>query len=1454
MQQPESSDKTLDILESTLSGGGEMGRRIRTYDWSRSPLGPIAEWPQSLLTSLSIILNSGQPMFVAWGEEQTFFYNDAYIEALSLSKHPQALGQAFAKVWADIWSDLRPLVNKVFHNAQASFMEDMPLFMQRLGATEETYFSFSYNPIRGELGKVEGLFCACSETTNKVLNERRLKLLGELSTKALLEKTVESACVSIAEVLNNNYADIPFALLYLVEASGKQVKLAQAIHVDHSIDGLSPLVVGLNESEPKPLLCSIAETIQNAQANLISVEDFNCLPLGPANQPIQKAIALPLIAMGQEKPMGVLLAGINPCCRLDMQYQTFHELVARQVATVIQNANAYEEQQRLAEALLEMDRAKTQFFNSVSHEFRTPLTLMLGPLEDSLADEQHPLLPKQKQRQILIYKNTQRLLKLVNSLLDFSRIEAKRMQAVYEPTPLARLTADLASLFRSTLEKAGLEFIVHTPDLVEEVYIDREMYEKIIFNLLSNAFKFTLHDRITVSLQQLAEQVELRVQDTGVGIPEQELKRVFERFHRVEGSNGRSYEGSGIGLALVQELVNLHGGSIQVESQMGLGTTFTVKLPLGKAHLPSERIGARLAHQPGSIGLRFIEEAVRWLPEQDDSLGKSSLSQEVFNLSPLSSANSSSRILLADDNADMRRYVKDLLGQYWQVDAVEDGELALQSALAKPPALILSDVMMPKLDGFGLLKALRQNASTATIPIILLSARVGEEAKIEGLQAGADDYLVKPFSAKELIARIDAQLKMAQLRQEASRREQELQLAAQSINEVLENVLANLKDGFVIFDESYRYVYANASQLKFLAKPKAAVIGKTYWELFPDMVDSPFARAMQQVMDTRQTETMEFYYANHKRWYEVRIYPSLEGISLFTSDVTLRKQLETERIQAIEAAQEKERLRAQEAEAYRKRLEEFIDTVCHEIRNPLNGIYGCVDTLNNVLPEIQTLLQTHGKKLSWDVGNTIKNQLDDLKSIQDNLRACVEQQKIIVDDVLDLSKLENNKLSLHNEPFNPKQSLLNALQMFKLQLTQKGLNVNVDLPEDFYVISDANRFTQVITNILSNAVKFTLQGTITLTMDHQIFNKDMSHIVVHIIDTGIGMSQEELKGLFQPFAQASHKTAWQYGGTGLGLAISKKLTVMMGGNIQVSSEKGYGTDFCIILDLPSAPQPLAASVEATPTLSTSSIVTVKKHILIVEDNIINQKLLANHLKKAGHTYQIAKDGLEGLTAYQQAFANRVPFNVVFMDIEMPVMGGLEATRQIRQYEKQKNLPAVSIIGVSGNARNEQKQMAIEAGMDGYMTKPYYQNELIKQISQVAAPKPLSQPLTSSFFNLKLKVKDEAHYLNSFRQNAAMLITQDYPFSMDYRQQELSIELLQKQANLPTHCCGLILKELKGYLQTVFATFDLKYSEKNNHCLLIQANTQQPVILIHNVLLKAGLVQSINQALQLENRL
>ncbi len=784
-----------------LVGGGEMGQVIRSMDWSQTPLGPIESWPQSLRTTVSLCVASNFPIALAWGPQHVQIYNDGYWPICG-EKHPRSMGQDFTECWSAPW----PVIREAFEHALAgetSFLEDQRMFLDRNGYLEETFFTFSFSPIRDDAGVV-GLFHPVTETTGRMLSERRTRTLRDLASRAGKGRTTEESCTLVVQTLAESQLDLPFVLFYLFHEQDQEGRLV-AHHGLPPESVAAPPVVDLRILDTIWPLAAVARSGQKQKQQLDDLpERFGHLACSEYPESLKQAFLLPITPPGCDRPVGVLVAGVS--CRLPLNdaYRAFYDLLAAAVTIALANARAYEEERQRAESLAEIDRAKTAFFSNVSHEFRTPLTLILAPIEDELAERDHPLPAARRERLETAHRNSVRLLKLVNTLLDFSRIEAGRTQASYEATDLAACTAELASVFRSAVEAAGLALRVECPELPEPVYVDREMWEKIVLNLLSNAFKHTFDGSISVRLRWFGDCVELAVDDTGVGIPSAELPRLFERFHRVKGAKSRSHEGTGIGLALVQELVFLHGGSIRVESEEGKGSTFAVTIKTGSAHIPADQIGVPSSLASTTVRTAgYVEEARQWLPtdapDSFPSAASANFSARVAQPSPAGSR--LPRILLADDNADMREYLRRLLTRDYDVQAVPDGAAALSAAQAEPPDLLLTDVMMPYLDGFELLRAIRADSRTRPLPVILLSARAGEESAVEGLDAGADDYLAKPFTAHELMARVRTHLELSRVRRDWARQleeaNKELEAFSYSVSHDLRSPLAVI-DGFTL--------------------------------------------------------------------------------------------------------------------------------------------------------------------------------------------------------------------------------------------------------------------------------------------------------------------------------------------------------------------------------------------------------------------------------------------------------------------------------------------------------------------------------------------------------------------------------------------------------------------------------------------------------------------------------
>lgn len=831
----------MDILatESTeqfLSGGGEMGKLIRSMDWSKTALGPVESWPQSLRTSVSLCLSSTFPILIAWGPETIQIYNDSY-RPICGAMHPQSMGMNFRICWE---SALEVVGDKFTRGQQGegTYIHDQRMFLQRYGYLEEAFMTFSFAPIRDESGGVGGIFHPITETTDKMLSARRTQVLRDLGAAVGKAKSIEEIASETANKYQEFLYDLPFTLFYKYDPQQQKAQLIGSSGTDNAHQ------LAVNEVDltiPSEHTWPFQQLIDNKESIAVTSleERFGSFSCEPYPETPHTAVLIPIHISGQEVPFGFLVAGVSARRALDQAYMGFYDLLGNTYNTAVSNVYAYEQEQKRAEALAAIDRSKTAFFSNVSHEFRTPLTLMLGPLEDLQTTDY--LSPEIKESVNAAHRNAIRLLKLVNNLLDYSRVEAGRLQASYQPLDLRELTTDLASSFRSIIEKAEMILEVDCQEIKERTYIDRQMWEKIVLNLLSNAFKYTLKGKISVKLYKEADQAVLQVSDTGVGIPEKELPHMFERFHRVQHSEGRTHEGTGIGLSLVNELVQLHGGRIGVESTKGIGSTFTVTIPLGKAHLPPEQV-LETTDISSSADLRgaFLNEAASLLETaaqaSDPSLQK--LSEEE-----LPSAENI-KLLVVDDNKDMREYLVRLLAPHFTVFTASNGQQALEKVTELRPSLVISDVMMPVMDGKQFLQALRSSADIFQTPVILLSARAGEESKIDGLEAGADDYLVKPFSAAELLTKIRAQIKIS---------------AARGKTEAhLRHLFMEAPVAIAIYRGPEHIIeLANGRMLEYWGRSQDQVAGKRVFHALPELEHQGFRDIVDKVYQTGERFTSD---------------------------------------------------------------------------------------------------------------------------------------------------------------------------------------------------------------------------------------------------------------------------------------------------------------------------------------------------------------------------------------------------------------------------------------------------------------------------------------------------------------------------------------------------------------------------------------------------------------------
>ncbi|KAA1374789.1 SpoIIE family protein phosphatase [Aeromicrobium fastidiosum] len=731
----------------------EVGGDLAAVDWAETPLGDPDAWPLSLKTAVRILLTSKFSMWMAWGPELTFFCNDSYRRDTLGKKYPWALGRPASEVWSEIWADISPRVATVMETGEATWDDSLQLLLERSGFVEETYHTFSYSPLSGDDGRIEGMLCVVSEVTEQVLSSRRLTTLRDLGARTTGRHTEDEAVAAAVEQIEADPLSLPFGLVYVLDPSGDRLVRAGCGGIDVD-DPLAPETIVL--ADPSPIW-PFATPLAGEQLLVDLTRLPHAAPVGPWQHPPVHALLVPLVGAASTDAYGFLVAGLSAVRPLDEAYLGFVDLFAGQLSAAITAARTFAGEKRRAETLARLDQAKTDFFTNVSHEFRTPLTLLLGPTSDALNDPNLPVGDPQRNRFEIVHRNGQRLLQLVNSLLDFSRLEAGGITSSFEVVDLPRVTEQLVMMFESAAQQAGIDLVLDCDAMSTDCYVDVEHWAKIVLNLVSNAFKFTFEGGITVTLRERDGHAVLTVSDTGAGIAADELPHLFERFHRGRNAVSRTHEGSGIGLALVSELARLHGGDVSASSTEGVGTDVVVTIPLGRAHLPAAEVadsssprGTGASEPPTAL----VSEAWQWLdPATDEASVPASPASEVV-----------ARILVVDDNADMRAYVADLLRDRYEVTTAADGLEALELIERDRPDLVVSDVMMPRLDGFGLLERLQADPRMTGIPVIMVSARAGEEGTVEGLEAGAADYLVKPFAARELLARVRVNLELDRVR------------------------------------------------------------------------------------------------------------------------------------------------------------------------------------------------------------------------------------------------------------------------------------------------------------------------------------------------------------------------------------------------------------------------------------------------------------------------------------------------------------------------------------------------------------------------------------------------------------------------------------------------------------------------------------------------------------------
>jgi signal transduction histidine kinase/CheY-like chemotaxis protein len=739
-------------LEAAVALGSEMGRRFAEFDWAAHPLGRPQDWPAEMRTIVAAALTSRFPYLLWLGPDDLFMlYNDAYIPILG-NRHPAALGQRSAQVWWDIWDSIGPLIASVIATGKAVWVDDLLLPVITGGRRGQRYFTFSYSPLMRDTGVVYGVMATVSETTERVLSTRRLHLINAVAAAVMDTRTIDEAVAAAVAVCADQPDDLPFVAAYVGDTGLRGATPSVLPFLPRT---LAELTGGLQQESRAavPIIDQVASVIPGIHGAL------------GADCPEQALV----LALGEGPTAGALVVGVSPRLPLDALYRGFCQLLADQLSSALASAVSYEQQRQRADALAELDRAKSAFLTNVSHEFRTPLTLLLGPLDDALSDTGPNTVLAD--RLTTARRNAQRLLRMVDSLLDFSRIEAGRATVRPVCTDVGALTAHIASSFTELCERAGLELTIDCDRALADV--DPGMWETIVLNLLSNAVKYTLRGSISVEVRAESAHCRIAVRDTGVGIAPKDLDRLFERFYRVEDARGRSVEGSGIGLSLVRGLVELQRGTVGIDSEPDRGTVVTIRVP------QSDRASEDTPVQYSPDGQLdktnpYVADAEQWVASSPETLARKARRPVV-----VPARDRRELILIADDNADMRAHLDRVLSPHWETVLVADGQSALNATRELRPDAIVTDVMMPGLDGFELVTAIRAEPELAGTPVLMLSARAGAEAISDGFAGGADDYLPKPFRSQELIDRVSARLSAAAREHAGQRRDAELRLSSE---------------------------------------------------------------------------------------------------------------------------------------------------------------------------------------------------------------------------------------------------------------------------------------------------------------------------------------------------------------------------------------------------------------------------------------------------------------------------------------------------------------------------------------------------------------------------------------------------------------------------------------------------------------------------------------------------
>ncbi|WP_243439780.1 ATP-binding protein [Fundidesulfovibrio soli] len=928
----------------------------------------------------------------------------------------------------------------------------------------------------------------------------------------------------------------------------------------------------------------------------------------------------------------------------------------RQAEAALRDAQEAKDQiTALYEKTRELDKLKTNFFANVSHELRTPLALILGPTEQSLASGS--LDDRTRHNLEVIRRNASLLQRHVTDLLDVAKLEAKRMAMRYSRIDLAYLIRVMCSHFESLASLRGVGFVIETPARLP-CEMDVDKVQRILLNLLSNAFKFTQDGGvILVNLSEQAGRAVLVVRDNGPGIPEHMLLAVFERFRQVDEGTTRRHGGTGLGLVIVKEFAELHGGRVSAANAPGGGAAFTLEIPL--------------AAPPGTL----LDTEPRNLDEEIFRLHYDEFSLEPVPpaLAPCAAAPYAPLVLVVEDNPEMNRFIASALERQYRVANAFDGEEGLAKALELRPDLVLADVMIPKLGGDEMALALRERPETADIPIIMLTAKADEALREKMLRGGVQGYMSKPFSVAELQARVagllEGRLKV---------REQQARLAA-IVESTDEAIIGKSLDGSILT--------WNAGAERIFGYSAQEILGQPALKLFP----AELAAAEQEILARIRAggtlppfDTVRLRKDGSRVDVSVSLSPIMDrtgkvtGISALARDITDRKLAEAELIEMKD-----------KAEAASKAKSVFLANMSHEIRTPLNGIIGMLQLMGmGELDEQQREYHQAATKASQRLAR-------------------------LLTDILDLSRVEANKLAIRESEFETSLIGDTLRELFGVAAKEKGIGFEIHMDERLprTLIGDEHRLLQILFNLVGNAIKFTAKGQVRVEASPLPQGPGGEpRVLFTVSDTGIGIADADLEYVLEPFSQADASYSRNFQGAGLGLTMARRLTGLLKGEMCIDNSGPEGT--VIHLGIPFRASLGGEKVQAGARRAHDAAVGRSLRILLAEDDAVNSLAGRKLLEKCGHQVRTAADGAQAVELLR-----REEFDLVLMDVQMPVMDGLEATRAIRTDRSLGDKASVPVVAMTAYAMSGDKERCLAAGMDGYISKPVDKEGLLAAIRE-----------------------------------------------------------------------------------------------------------------------------------------